>query len=601
MIVCFLSFSEAIGHFSFAFASDSNQNISKSENIKNIQFETDLVPPIVRITNPTFCSGIYSADTIIIQGTAYDKNGIKKVEAFANTIPHDGEFPFELVQPISHGNWSQWSIPLSIKDDEPHRILVRSFDNTGNENWDESFINSERAKMNIQAIEDLSGQSHIAFVEPTFTNAAYNEDSFYQFYSKYQTASIDELITTDLNLMTGDIPFESNHEYFKSIFNFVKQSSPDSIVSIIGDEEIHNGDIFKKNGQNAYELLILLHNEYVTQSEYNNLKQFLINGGSIILLDGNVFYAEVIYDEESCSITLVKGHDWEFDGNSVKKSVSERFQEENTKWFGSNFNVNDISDKIIFENNPFGYKHFEENFVTNSQAKILIDYNAKFPQPTFTGEKNPWILGGLLKNQSIPVEYSDEGKTIATYELASGTGKVLHMGIYSQNIESNPVFLDYFGKIILPRAIGNVYQIDKNDETSLYWILPEGEISQIKLDRESKILSMKAVLNNDEKLKESFLTLVLPKKLIDAHSDNKMIKFIVMVNGNPVSYEESSDDIERGLKIKISGDSDIQIIGTSAIPEFYSNSVLPLMLTLSITFGLILFNLPKISRYQLHN
>jgi len=603
-IVFLLGFSDVFEYYKIASAitEDPVRIDAKTESIipRTIQFEHDSTPPSIRITNPTFCSGTYAIGTVTVEGTAYDSEGVKKVEAFANTIPHNGEFPFKIAHPASSGNWSRWSIPISIPNEQPYRIMVHSFDNTGNENWDESMINSERTKKSLEAIKDESGQSRIAFVEPTFTNAAYNEDSFYFFYSKYQNVPIDQEIATDLNLMTGDIPFESDYEYFESIFNLVKQSTPNSIVSIIGDEEIHDGMIFKNNGSNAYNVLILLHNEYVTQAEYDNLKKFLINGGSIILLNGNVFYAQVLYDKESCTVTLVKGHDWEFDGKSVRKSVSERYQNDNSEWFGSNFNVNDINDKIVFENNPFNYKHFEENYLTNQKAKILIDYKAKFPQETFAVEKNPWVIGGLLKNQTTKVGYRDEGKTIATYELPSGAGKVINMGIYSQNIESDPTFLNYFEKIILPRALDTTFRVNEaDDESNLYWMFPGGKISEIHLDRESKTLSMRAALDHvDEMKNDSFLTIVLPKKIIDAHSDNKMIKFIVTVNGTEVPYDEASDDVERGLKIKISENSDINIIGTSAIPEFNGAYILSTMFFISVAIGLFLFNLPRTNGFQ---
>jgi hypothetical protein len=176
------------------------------------------------------------------------------------------------------------------------------------------------------------------------------------------------------------------------------------------------------------------------------------------------------------------------------------------------------------------------------------------------------------------------------------------MGLYSQNIESNSALLNYFEKIILPRALNTAYKIDKNDETSdLYWTLPGGKISEINLDGESKTLSMKATLIHNDDMKdnsESFLTIVLPKKIIDANSENKIIKFIVTINGTQVPYDEASDDIERGLKIKISGNSDINIIGTSAIPEFNGAYVLPIMFVISMTLGLFLFNMPRISRFQ---
>jgi hypothetical protein len=101
-------------------------------------------------------------------------------------------------------------------------------------------------------------------------------------------------------------------------------------------------------------------------------------------------------------------------------------------------------------------------------------------------------------------------------------------------------------------------------------MFPGGTISGVTLDSESKVLRMKASFTPDKEigLAESYLTVVIPKMVLDSHVDNKMNDFTITVNGVPVSYEGSSDDIERGVKIRITGDSEIEIIGTSAIPEF---------------------------------
>lgn len=548
----------------------------------------DSTPPSVGITYPSYCSGAHATGTIIVNGTASDASGIQRVEAFAHTLPNNNEeFPFELAKPISPGDWSKWSIQLAIPDEQPYRILVRAFDNVGNQNWAESLINSERAKMSTAAVEDKSGLSRIAFVEPTFTNGAYNEDSFYFFYSKYQKAPIDQEITTDLNLMTGDIPFETDLTYFQPIVDLVKHSSPNSIVSNIGDEEINDGLIFRKDGTNAYNLLVLLHDEYVTQTEYDNLKKFLNNGGTIILLTGNVFYAEIRYDREACTVSLIKGHDWEFDGTSVRKSIGERFLNENTEWFGSNFIVNDMNDKVVFENNPFNYKHFEENYVTNPKAEILLDYKAKFPQIPDTVDKNPFVVGGLLKNQSkAEIAYSNEGKKLATYELPSGAGKVIQMGIYSQNLATNDEFLNYFEKIIIPRAIGNIYHlVDKEGEFDLFWNLPNGQLSDVTLDKESKTLSLKIHLeNSSNSFRQENFTITLPKKLIDSVTSSKMSDFTVIVNGVNVLYTQTTDDVERGLTIPVTNDSEIKIVGTSVVPEFGQSEFV--IMVFLVAFGL---------------
>ena len=57
-----------------------------------------------------------------------------------------------------------------------------------------------------------------------------------------------------------------------------------------------------------YDILFLFHNEYLTQNEYTNLKNFVLNGGTIVFTEANALFAEVSYNNASNSITLVNGH-----------------------------------------------------------------------------------------------------------------------------------------------------------------------------------------------------------------------------------------------------------------------------------------------------
>ena len=51
----------------------------------------------------------------------------------------------------------------------------------------------------------------------------------------------------------------------------------DPLVTNITDVDVHDGKIFQTNGSNAYDILFLFNNEYVTDPEYNNLRQFVSN------------------------------------------------------------------------------------------------------------------------------------------------------------------------------------------------------------------------------------------------------------------------------------------------------------------------------------
>ena len=530
-------------------------------------------PPVVQITSPVFCNDQLIFGDITITGIAHDEqSGIEKVEAFIHPLPFNNEFPFQPVEPTSVGNWSEWSFHAYIPDDgKTYRILVRAVDHAGNANWDETFVNSESIRDIHEARELLMSDAQeqpvkrIALVTPTFTSAAYNYDSFYFFYYRYASVPEGVAITKDLNLMTGELPLEfEDAAILDSFASRIKAFSPESIVSIIKDENVHHGLIFAEDGRNVYDTLFLFHNEYVTQEEYDNLRQFVNNGGEIVFIDPNIFYAEVKYDESSCMVTLVKGHNWEFDGTAVRKGVWERYLEENKDWMGSNFINRDISNPVRFDNNPFNYAHFEENELVNPNAKVLIDYGAKFKieQP-----KYPLIIGGILKQD----EYSDLGMRVASYELQYGKGKVIMLGIYGQNLVNNTAFVNFFERIILPRAIGVEHNVNVDGEMfELYSKLQDGKVSQVMLDKDSKSLTLTLDMEQNRQTKEDVLTITIPKRLIDASkTGTDLADFTILVDGKEVGYLQSYDDIERSITLTVQGNSkEIKILGTQVAPEF---------------------------------
>jgi hypothetical protein len=272
---------------------------------------------------------------------------------------------------------------------------------------------------------------NIAFVDNTFTFAAY-DSSFYLFYGINKSASDLSNFTRYTDLLSAKIPQnpallrESN-----DIMLHLKWLLPESNIHFITDQIVHNGSlIFNDKGANLYDVLILSHQEYVTQREYDNLKKFVANGGILILLDGNVFYAEVKYDETTDKITLVKGHGWAFNGKSAWRTIEERWENETSQWIGSNY-LCCYEDDIIFRNNPFEIGHDEEQYITNPRVKILLDYNA-------------------TENKTNPRKF-----VVATSELEYEKGKVITLGLYTNDLEGNQRFWRFFDSLIFQYVIGD--------------------------------------------------------------------------------------------------------------------------------------------------
>ena len=220
----------------------------------------------------------------------------------------------------------------------------------------------------------LASESRIGFVLPTFTMAAYGENSFYAFFKKYAQVKENEFVTSDIEslssiLLNSEESFNHNKAFgLHHLRDYTSSLLPKAHLTYLADQDIHHGFIFAPDNGNLYNILILGHSEYVTQQEYNNFKKFVENGGTIILFDANTFYTEVDYDSINNKITLVKGHTWSFDGEKAWRDIRERWANETTQWVGSNFICSQCD--ITFNNNPFSYTHHEENYLTNPNVKI---------------------------------------------------------------------------------------------------------------------------------------------------------------------------------------------------------------------------------------
>ena len=270
---------------------------------------------------------------------------------------------------------------------------------------------------------------NIALIKPTFTGAAYHS-SFYKFYFIYVSLPhVRKNVTTNLNLLSSKVTNQTSKSSSSYTFNYLPQHLktiiPNSNIDVLTDADADYGSIFFSNGTNKYDVVILGHQEYETQREYDNLKRFVANGGTMILMDGNVFYAQVKYNRNTHTITLVKGHGWAFNGKSAWRSVGERWPNETSQWLGSNYLC--YSCNVRFANNPFHYKHHEEEYLTNPKDLIVLNYNAS-----------------ITKKDSKP-----EKILIATYTLNYKKGKVVALGIYSDDIITNRKFIKYFDSLLL--------------------------------------------------------------------------------------------------------------------------------------------------------
>jgi len=396
---------------------------------------------------------------------------------------------------------------------------------------------------------------NVALVEPSFTNAAYKDGAFYNFYAKYGFPPIGTEITKDLDMLTSTLPKgpfrtwdqkESEEDsplqdnYFVFMEEEVSKVLPDSRITKIKDEDVHRGKIFDSNGNNLYDLIILFHQEYVTGEEYQNFKKFVENGGTIFFSMSNLFTVEVTYSEQTNSIRFVKGHDWEFDGKIARPSVAERWVDETKDWAGSNFLTDPAFIPITYPDNPFDYRHIEEQYISNPNDTILLDFQANYPKDH---KFNP---------------------TVASYELNHGKGKVISSSIWGPSVRTSPNLSSFYENIIFPRAVGSLIELKTTYGVfPLFWLSQSSQVSQIDFNESDKKIELSV---SGKKTEGETLRVVIPNDLLGADPFGKLK---IAMNNKTIPYEYYSDDIETGFSIPVP-DSGNKIQISPIIPKTFS-------------------------------
>src|ERR1044071_8304977 len=167
----------------------------------------DYVYPFINITYPSYPPTLLSGN-ITLEGITNDSSGIKAISADAHTFPFNGSMPIKPASTpslISEGNWSKWSIPFVFNSSGVYRIVVTVRDNANNLNYVETTVNIVQLNGSLPGVTEHKNP-RIAFVRPTFTEAAYQEHGFYRFYFKYGFPPLGKNIMTDLDMFTVKTP-----------------------------------------------------------------------------------------------------------------------------------------------------------------------------------------------------------------------------------------------------------------------------------------------------------------------------------------------------------------------------------------------------------
>ena len=141
-----------------------------------------------------------------------------------------------------------------------------------------------------QLIEDLKPNSGTVVIYPVFTSAAYKEPGFYTYFA----GNCDQSCVTDLSFENPEFQFTSSGASAQILYHV----GYDFLTDVQVDQ---NPEILEN-----YETVILLHNEYVTQKQFDAISIH----PNLIFLHPNALYALVTVDYDTNSITLIQGHDY---------------------------------------------------------------------------------------------------------------------------------------------------------------------------------------------------------------------------------------------------------------------------------------------------
>ncbi len=192
-----------------------------------------------------------------------------------------------------------------------------------------------------ELIDILKPNDNTVVIYPVFTSAAYNEPGFYTYFG----GNCDESCITDLS-------FENPQ------FLYTSSGHTAQILYAIGYDFITDIDVDKNPEilQN-YDTVILLHNEYVTQKEFNAIT----NHPNLIFLSPNALYAEIEVNYDDNTMTLIRGHQYPDSSiaNGFDYKIEEEFHhyeydKECLNWefleIENGFHLNCYPDAIIHEN-----------------------------------------------------------------------------------------------------------------------------------------------------------------------------------------------------------------------------------------------------------
>jgi len=159
-------------------------------------------------------------------------------------------------------------------------------------------------------IQDIMRKDKSVVIYPVFTSTAYKEPGFYTYFA----GNCDQSCVTDLSFENPEFQYTSSGATAQILYH----AGYDFLTDIQVDK---NPELLQN-----YDTVILLHNEYVTQKQFDAISTH----PNLIFLHPNALYALVTVDYNSNSITLIQGHDYPPENpmkNGFNYEIEQRFHD----------------------------------------------------------------------------------------------------------------------------------------------------------------------------------------------------------------------------------------------------------------------------------
>ena len=302
--------------------------------------KTNLVPKWVKHNALWWSQGEISDDDFINGMRWLVENRIIPVEDLTEMV--DSSTIPDSVKKIAY-SWSQGNLP-----DTEFIHGVEYLIKNGVIHLDNNFV----SKVTQERLEQASVRNETkksVIIIPVFTASAYSEHEFYSYYEgKCDTSCLTSIIYTQVPL------------------GYTGSGKAVDVLESLGYYILTDVDVDKNPSiLSHYDKVIVLHNEYVTQNEFDAITTH----PHVVYFYPNALYGKISVDYRANTMTLLRGHN--YPDSSIRNGFDWKFDNSQFEYDAqcSDWKFHDITNGIMLDCYP------ENHLVSNTKLlKAIKDY-----------------------------------------------------------------------------------------------------------------------------------------------------------------------------------------------------------------------------------